>query len=510
MYGFIDLVKYLHLSGIRINNSWGIPNGFKYSVYSDHLEIFKHILDNNYYYCYDITELFYPICSRERIDMFDLIIKYIEDNNFDTGKLEGNTFGDNLIHLYIQGNYDFCIKFEDFMEKNNICSNINYLYYAVHGKNFDLVKHVINKYGHNQEYLNEAVNTAIYRSNTKIIKYLINLGAVITNIHNYFLMGIYFFHSESYESRILSVIKYVIKLGANIHNNDAMSKIIMNAANTNNFAVVKYLIEQGINYEVNNNFVLRCAVFYNQIDFIKYVIDSGCNLDDCNESLLEICVKKEYMELLDYFISINLCDTNYLALYKAIELGNIIYMEKLLSCHENIDIEKILEIAVKNNRWKIIQYLFCQNIIDYDYGTYNNITKTAFDNKKFETFEFLTNQYPDHECDSLIYTIAKNIIFEPSNIYQDFANFNLTEILLITEFIIYKNNYEVLDSLISLNDSAEYNSSVLNISINYHNVLKYLLDTKHFDTHINQNMIESAKNINNVSSIRLLQIYEKV
>lgn len=25
MYGFIDLVKYLHLSGIRINNSWGNP-----------------------------------------------------------------------------------------------------------------------------------------------------------------------------------------------------------------------------------------------------------------------------------------------------------------------------------------------------------------------------------------------------------------------------------------------------------------------------------------------------
>ncbi|AGD93059.1 putative ankyrin repeat protein [Megavirus lba] len=523
MYGFIDLVKYLHFSGIRINNSERIPNGLKYSVYCNHIEIFKHILDNNNYYCYDITELFYPICSRERIDMFDLIIKYIEDNNFDTGKL-GNAFGDNLIHLYIQGNYDFCIKFEDFMEKNNICSNINYLYYAVHGKNFDLVKHVINKYGHNQEYLNEAVDTAIYQSNTKIIKYLINLGAVVTNIHNYFFDGyLFFYHSESYESRILSVIKYVIKLGANIHNNNAMSKIIMNAAKTNNFAIVKYLIEQGINYEVNNNFVLRCAVQHNQIDFIKYVIDSGCNLDDCNESLLEICVKRECMELLDYFISINLYDTDYLALYKAIELGNIIFMEKLLSCHENIifmekllscheniDIEKILEIAVKNNRWKIIQYLFCQNIIDYDYGTYNNITKTAFDNKKFETFEFLTNQYPDHECDSLIYTIAKNIILEPSNICQDFIDLNLTETLLITEFIIYKNNNEVLNSLISLNDSAEYNSSILNISINYPTVLKYLLDTKHFDMYINQNIIESAKNINNASSIRLLQIYEKV
>ncbi|AEX62155.1 putative ankyrin repeat protein [Megavirus courdo7] len=284
----------------------------------------------------------------------------------------------------------------------------------------------------------------------------------------------------------------------------------MNAANTNNFAVVKYLIEQGINYEVNNNFVLKCAVHHNQIDFVKYIIDSGCNLDDCNESLLEICVKKEYVELLDYFISINLCDTNYSALYKAIEFGNIIFTEKILSCHENIDIEKILEIAVKNNRWKVIQYLFCQNIIDYDYGTYNNITKTAFDNKKFETFEFLTNQYPDHECDSLIYTIAKNIIFEPSNICQDFIDLNLTETLLITEFIIYKNNCEVLDSLISLNDSAEYNSSILNISINYPNVLKYLLDTKHFDMYINQNIIESAKNINNASSIRLLQIYEKV
>nr|WBF70200.1 putative ankyrin repeat protein [Megavirus caiporensis] len=63
---------------------------------------------------------------------------------------------------------------------------------------------------------------------------------------------------------------------------------------------------------------------------------------------------------------------------------------------------------------------------------------------------------------------------------------------------------------IDLHNSAEYNSSVLNISVSYPNVLKYLLNTKYFDEYINQNIMESAKKINNASSIRLLQIYEKV
>nr|WBF70201.1 ankyrin repeat protein [Megavirus caiporensis] len=37
--------------------------------------------------------------------------------------------------------------------------------------------------------------------------------------------------------------------------------------------------------------------------------------------------------------------------------------------------------------------------------------------KNLKHLSFLTNQYPDHECDSLMHTIAKNFIFEPSNIY---------------------------------------------------------------------------------------------
>ncbi|BCS82539.1 putative ankyrin repeat protein [Cotonvirus japonicus] len=501
-YDFLDLIKFLHSYGITIENKDENCNGLWVSIICDNINILTYILDHNDYFCYNIENAIHSTCSRFNIDLFKFITKYIEINKVEinyTDKLKND-----LYWSYRQGNYEFCILLEDFMINNNIYTDSHkYLYAAVEGKNLDLVKHIINKINYDQKRLNKAINIAIYNSTIEIIKYLIDLGAIISNIHNYFDKFVFYQNGRKYESIFFPIIKYMVELGACVHNNFT----IENAAKTNNFVIVKYLIQQGANYENNKNLVLGRAVYYNQLDFVTYIISLGCDLNNCKKSLLKICVVRNNLKMLNYLISVGLLDNNFQALYEAIKCGKIDFIEKLISYHENINTKKILKLAAKNNHWEVIQFLFQKNILHHDYEFYDEILEIALNNKNFETFEYLVNEHQNRECDSPMYKIIMNLILDPINIYQYISNLNFQEILLVTDFIFYKNNIKMLDLLIELFDSPEYNSHILYSSIYYPDILEYLLETKHFDIYITRDIIEHSKYKYYISSTRLLLIH---
>ena len=95
---------------------------------------------------------------------------------------------------------------------------------------------------------------------------------------------------EAAKLGILSLVKYFLKQGADIHagNNDALKS----AAEYGHLDVVKYLVEQGADLHANNDEALRLADEHNHPEVVRYLINQGANTRVLNEERPETTGQK--------------------------------------------------------------------------------------------------------------------------------------------------------------------------------------------------------------------------
>ena len=77
---------------------------------------------------------------------------------------------------------------------------------------------------------------------------------------------------------VLSLVKYFLKLGADLHAEDEF--VLRLAVAKGHLGVVKYLVEQGANIHAKGELALKWATDYNHLDVVKYLVEQGSKNDE--------------------------------------------------------------------------------------------------------------------------------------------------------------------------------------------------------------------------------------
>lgn len=144
----------------------------------------------------------------------------------------------------------------------------------------------------------------------EILKYLMALSIFDAKNSDYLLCAV--------ECHYLELVQFLIDNGANVCANDnAALRLAINKANidtivlllkcgadvnsinfgntelffekiisNSNVDVINALIDYGVNIQIQNNFMIKCAVKYWRSDIVKRLIDHGLNIADCDADII--------------------------------------------------------------------------------------------------------------------------------------------------------------------------------------------------------------------------------
>ena len=93
----------------------------------------------------------------------------------------------------------------------------------------------------------------------------------------------------------LSIVKFLIGLGANVH--ACNDYAIQFSAKKGHLPVVEYLVESGADVHANDDTALYWSVENGHFDIVKFLVGKGANA--CNSSVLE-CAKNKYSGIYDF------------------------------------------------------------------------------------------------------------------------------------------------------------------------------------------------------------------
>ena len=116
---------------------------------------------------------------------------------------------------------------------------------------------------------NRACRQAASNGHLYTVKYLVSLGADITNEDNSAV------RCAAYNGR-LDVVKYLVSVGADIttYNNEA----VCSAAENGHLDVVKYLVSCGADITAQNNYAVFNAAEHGHLDIVKYLVSLGADI----------------------------------------------------------------------------------------------------------------------------------------------------------------------------------------------------------------------------------------
>lgn len=128
-----------------------------------------------------------------------------------------------------------------------------------------------------------------------LVKYALQRGA---NIHGNFDYALRYASKAGH----LEVVKYLVERGANIHADDDFS--LQRASEGGHLEVVKYLIEQGADIHADNDEALRFAVSEGHLEIVKYLVSRGADIHLNNDETLKIARRKNYTDIENFLKSL--------------------------------------------------------------------------------------------------------------------------------------------------------------------------------------------------------------
>jgi hypothetical protein len=176
--------------------------------------------------------------------------------------------------------------------------------------------------------VDNAVITAANCGYFNIVKYLVELCGA--NPYKAICPALVFLHPDiayyliqrSYDSNIsvnfefqlayaslygdLEIIKFLVSLGANIHNECALRY----ATETANLQVIKYFVSQGVNIHACNGCVITRSVLFGHLEIVRYVISKrACTDADIDthaiwNKAIQLAVSNKNMEIAYYLYEI--------------------------------------------------------------------------------------------------------------------------------------------------------------------------------------------------------------
>lgn len=165
--------------------------------------------------------------------------------------------------------------------------------------------------------------TAAYASVDRVQKILNSDPYPKLDIHQAFMQAV--------QTGRLSVVKYLYLRLESGHN---MKSAIILAANNGRIAVVKFLCHKNPN--MNLDYALSCAAYHGHLSVVRHLVSLGANILAENGQALRWAVERNHLETVKF-----LCEMGADNIFDAID------------------------IAIRHNYWKMVDYLFPKLSIFY-------------------------------------------------------------------------------------------------------------------------------------------------
>jgi len=279
---------------------------FSVAIVNQNYEIIKFLIKqkrennkNNKIYNYNINDII-------QSDISDM-----RENTLENKGIKEEYEFTPLICSYLYGDltyFNSLLDSSDIHELDSYSNNI--LYYAILNEDIDLIKYLITKDSNINTYYS-ALEISLIIQNKDIFNLLLNNNALSLNKPNKFghVPLITMIKMKNYsQSDKISVIKELIKHGADVnYNNNDYSPLIF-AIQENLVDLVNLLIKHGANVNFVGplkNTPIIYAIIENNLSIVKILIEYGANINHVNvefDSPIHFAIQHNSVDIADYLI----------------------------------------------------------------------------------------------------------------------------------------------------------------------------------------------------------------
>jgi len=138
-----------------------------------------------------------------------------------------------------------------------------------------------------------------------MIKYLVSLGADIHNnyqelLRNFNTFGLY--RPELFRiGDLLKIIKYLHDIGEDIHYDNEF--LLRTAVRLGEFDAVKYLVEHEANIHANDEVALLIAANFGYLNIVKYLVEQGADIHFNRDAAVRHAHEKGRANIVNYLVS---------------------------------------------------------------------------------------------------------------------------------------------------------------------------------------------------------------
>ncbi|BCS83144.1 ankyrin repeat protein [Cotonvirus japonicus] len=198
-------------------------------------------------------------------------------------------------------------------------------------------------------------------------------------------------HSALYYGRI-ETIKYLVEHGADVNINNG--SIIKNALYRGHYEIVKHMIKYGADININNNDIIISAVTSRRLDVAKFLVEIGADIQACDNWILKWASEHGRLEVIKFLVEIGVdiqYDNNLAIRWSSFE-GHLECVKFLVSQGADIQAQDNYAIrrASEYGRLEVVKFLV-EKGADIQANNYYSI-KQASKNGHMEVVKFLVSK----------------------------------------------------------------------------------------------------------------------
>ena len=157
----------------------------------------------------------------------------------------------------------------------------------------------------------------------------------------------------------LEVVKYLVSLGANIHTNN--DKPLIMASAKGHFFVVKYLVSLGANIHAQKDYALRHASAYGRLEVVKYLVLSGANIHAIDYNYILDVGSRHRAEVIKYLVSLR-ANIDSIGRNCLLRMGSC--DPEIIKCLVSMGVyDDVMRSSSKKSRRELAKYLVSLDII---------------------------------------------------------------------------------------------------------------------------------------------------